>query len=476
MKKKSLKNSCLTTFKHLLIISILFSIKFISAQEQTIDITTEQLTNYKETYSTPVVHLAEIKKIEYYKLVDTQVLSDEYKRALTRIEKYKPVFDKYHQKLEDQNKLKTEIEKIRANAQLFVDTPGRYSDKEKYLIEAQKIANENNIHLTTSKESTKLFKLPNPEKNYGTYDPTREIVLYKQGKKARKSEVKIYLDELKKLKFDTPKKTYEYKEYVELKKQLTTVNKYVTRKMPSTKASYREALMMNTSFIEDLNSLVGSYSIMPNQYMLVMKNVGDVLVQYELTSDFAHNHSNNLSKPRALLKKNETDEFYYIGSDDLLSYLQSSVSNETLFAIIEELGYEKYYDEDRESYFINTSTAKIRLMTPWLLNQLKENKSFITELDKKYRQLDEYAKQTIAHSKKLEPYIRLYNMKGRLMKSTDINAWEKVTRNALLLYAKTYELYDSLFYNSITRTNTKTNDVLQVFFDNIHASKGVLRI
>tara|TARA_R110002050_G_scaffold261556_1_gene401738 strand:+ start:280524 stop:281912 length:1389 start_codon:yes stop_codon:yes gene_type:complete len=460
--------------KQLLILSLLLSIKFVSAQEQTIDITIEQLTNYKEAYSTPVVHLAEIKKIEYHKLVDTQVLSDEYKRALTRIEKYKPAFDKYHQILEDQNKLKTAIENIRTNAELFVNTKGRYSDKEKYLIEAQKNANKNKIHLTTRKEKTRL--LPNPEKNYGTYDPTRDIVLYEQGKKSRKSEVKIYLDELKKIKIDAPRETHEYREYVELKKQLITVNKYVTRKMPSTKASYREALMMNTSFIEDLNSLVGSYSILPNQYMLVMKNVGDVLVQYELTSDFTNNHSNNLSKPRTLLKKIDTDEFYYIGSDDLLSYLQSSLSNETLYEIIEELGYEKYYDEDRESYFINTGTAKIRLMTPWLLDQLKENKSFITDLDKKHRQLDAYTRQTIAHSKKLEPYIRLYNMKGRFMKSTDIIAWEKVTRNALSLYVKTYELYDSLFYHSITRTNTKTNDVLQVFFDNIHASKGVLRI
>ena len=475
MKKLLLKDSFLSRFRRLLILSLLLSIKFVSAQEQTIDITIEQLTNYKEAYSTPVVHFAEIKKIEYHKLVDTQVLSDEYKRALARIEKYKPAFDKYHQILEDQNKLKTAIEKIRTNAQLFVEAKGRYSDKEKYLIEAQKIANENKIHLTTSKEKTRL--LPNPEKNYGTYDPTRDIVLYEQGKKSRKSEVKIYLDELKKIKFDTPRKTYDYKEYVELKKQLTTVNKYVTRKMPSDKASYREALMMNTSFIEDLNSLVGSYSIMPNQYMLVMKNVGDVLVQYELTSDFTNNHSNNLSKPRTLLKKIDTGEFYYIGSDDLLSYLQSSVSNETLYEIIEELGYEKYYDEDRESYFIKTSTAEIKL-APWLLTELKENKSFITELDKKHRQLDAYARQTIAHSKKLEPFIRLYNMRGRFMKSTDINAWEKVTRSALSLYSKAYKLYDELniYSLSITQTNQKTHDSIQIFFDNIHASKGVLRI
>ena len=89
--------------KRLLIFSLLLSINFISAQEQTIDITVEQLTNYKEAYSSPEGHLAEIKKTEYYKLVDTQMLSEKYKGKLADLEEYKVDYDNYHLIIEEQN-------------------------------------------------------------------------------------------------------------------------------------------------------------------------------------------------------------------------------------------------------------------------------------------------------------------------------------------------------------------------------------
>ncbi|MAN26725.1 MULTISPECIES: hypothetical protein [Mesonia] len=218
--------------KLFLILTIVTGTTVAHSQESKIEVTINPEISMKVLKSTPIakfdIYRVSKKKIEYYQLVDGQVPTKKAIRLNGLLEKYRPEFDAYHQTLEDNKNKRQVIDSILGLANLFLDTKGRYSNKEGYLIKAQKIADYNNIIVTTTKENKAVFQqLAEGDNNGYSKAKEREIVLYSKDERTRKSEVEIYINSITETKeaFKEPQKTYDYRQYIELEKELDSIPK-----------------------------------------------------------------------------------------------------------------------------------------------------------------------------------------------------------------------------------------------------------
>src|SRR5690606_16394067 len=158
-------------------------------------------------------------------------------------------------------------------------------------------------------------------------------------------------------------------------------------------------------------------------------------------------------------------------------YLRSLTNEQNMIWLVDtvnKLGYKEYKSNDRydENYYIKSKTCEIKLDT-FTYSVIKDNPNFINELDNDQAKIESLTKQTVSHTKALEKYLSIYNIKRSRMSTSDLSAWRVATSKAQTLQAQLYKLTEKYDGNYSIKPIKKDN-LLNDFLDNLLASKGVL--
>lgn len=229
----------------------------------------------------------------------------------------------------------------------------------------------------------------------------------------------------------------------------------------------------------DMNDFLGTFSKEPSQYNLARSDdYNGKFIKGELVDTSKKYDPFHLSETvYYIFKKDSTGTLYAI-RDSYFKYINDYTQTEGILDIIHKLGYKEYksndpYGEDKNLY-IKTKTCEIRLDNQIFL-KLKENPNYITQLDNDQLKLSSLVKQSVTHSKTLDRYLSIYNIKRNKMSSTDLTAWRNATKQALIFgkqIDKISEKYDDVY--SIMPLNKSYYNTLSSFNENVLASKGVL--
>jgi len=263
----------------------------------------------------------------------------------------------------------------------------------------------------------------------------------------------------------------DYEEYLQMSEKLKTIQKTETGKVLTNKTTKKLIYLVSDTPV-DLENFSGTFSKMPGEYVLVPSDFKDEYIKNELTSDFIdfYNDGSN-ARFYPLIKKKDTEEFFYVMSKGFLSSLENEESFTNLINSIHKLGYKEYKDEYGD-YFIKSKTCEIKLDN-WTASELKLNPSYIATLDNDQIKIAALVKQTIPHSKILDKYLGLHRIQRNKMSSIDIKNWRTATANAQKLNDQIYKLAEKYFGN-YAFTLLNKSDTQEVFSENLIASKGVL--
>ncbi|RWW99549.1 hypothetical protein [Flavobacterium cerinum] len=408
------------------------------------------------------------KEIEYHPYIEGQVNTNDYNFLLATLNQYKPEYDEYVKDVSKDSIVRNDLKKISHNIELYLSSNEKLDIKDKYLIDAQSIADKHNIEIKG--ENTSLFAKKVNDHGLIKND-TKAFRLHNGKKPSSKKDIEFYKNEIEKMKFPEVRISNGAKKYLEFKEKEKTIQKTQFGKVLSSEILKRKVFMIDNEM--DINALSGEFIELPVKYMLALKDIENKFVKNELTDDTKDYYNvGGLSQRYSLIKKKDTDEYYYIMSDAYLSDLLTKQREKELLEIVHKLGYKEY--REGEDLYIKSKTAEIRLDVG-TYNELKKNSNYITTLDNDQSQIASLIKQTVSHSKLLDKYLSLYRIQKSKMSNADINAWRTATTNAqklMLQINKLSEKYDGNY--SFTLLN-KSN-MLDAFSDNLLASKGVLRM
>lgn len=420
---------------------------------------------------------ASYKEIEYRGYDTAQVPTKEYQHVLKTLENYKPDYDTYINQQKSNSEKRKAIEQIVKNIDKFLDSDEKTAVKEQYLTEAQKIADENEIQISTTKETSLLKHLANKvESKYGNSNPNERTLRLRNGdKNASKGDIKLYREQIQSIKFEEPQKTYNYKQYVELLDGSSDMKKTETGKVLSDKISKKSAFVISENSV-NIDQFAGTFTEMPKKYMLALSDIEGHFVKNELVSDLqGYNNTGKLTEPFSLIKKEGTEEYYYIVSDTYLSALSGSQDKQELLNMIHKLGYKEYKsstDRYDENLYIKSKTCEIKLDNQ-TYQKLKANPNYIANLDTDQAKISALVKQTVPHSQTLNKYLSQYRIQRNRMPTASLNAWRAATANAQKLHNQIYKLTEKYEGNYSFTLLNKAN-TFDVFLDNLNASKGVL--
>jgi hypothetical protein len=405
------------------------------------------------------VYRVSYREVEYHKLDTLQVESKQYKYVKELLQKYQPDYDKYNAALANNTKGKEAIDKIVANLDAFLTSKEKYKKKEKFLEDAQKIATDNKLQ--------GIFDWQKANKKSNS--DADAVISFVSGSRLEDEDINRYKQKIQQITFPKPQETYNYQEYVRYSKELETVPKTELGVEPSKETSKRMAFMLEEPV--DVLKLSGKFVEMKG-YMLANREVPEKFLKDEIANDLRGIYnSGQLGSPYPLLKKQGTEEYYYVVDETFLPYVFQRQMKEELLQMVHDLGYKEYSDE-YGSLYIKSKTSEIRLSerTYW---ELKKDPQYITKLDADQTKIAALVKQTPPHSKTLDKYLSLYNVQKRNMSSADLKAWRNATENAQKLHNQIYEIgkkYDgNTSFKLLDKSNTFDN-----FLDNLLASKGVL--
>lgn len=275
-------------------------------------------------------------------------------------------------------------------------------------------------------------------------------------------------------KFKDYDKSFQQKRYNELIIEINNLKQVIANEVKYDTIKKRSTFILVDSSI-NVNTLSGEFIELPQKYMVAISAIENKFIKNELSNDLRENYSvsyEKLSKSYPLIQKVGTDEYYFIMSDEFINAINIELSNKELLNIIHSLGYKEYKD-DYGDLFIKTKTCEIKLDV-FLYKLIKKNPNWISELDNDQTQIANLIKQTIPQSKLLDKYLSTYNITKNKMPLSELNAWRTATKNAIELNDQIYKLnkkYHSCM-NSFTLLYKSNN--LDIFSDNLLASKGVL--
>lgn len=222
---------------------------------------------------------------------------------------------------------------------------------------------------------------------------------------------------------------------------------------------------------EDINFLTDNFIKLPKKYKLSRGTYEDKYVTNELVNAET-THYLYLTETKYLLIKDSSNDSIYAISEDNLKDIAEIATTKTLINIVNKLGYKEY--QEGEDFYIKTKTSEIRLDNRTKM-ELDKNPNYIKQLDADQLQIASLVKQTVSHSKTLDKYLSLYRIQKSKISTANINAWRTATTNAqklMLQINKLSEKYDGNYsFTLLNKSNT-----LDIFSDNLLASKGVLRM
>lgn len=220
----------------------------------------------------------------------------------------------------------------------------------------------------------------------------------------------------------------------------------------------------------DVNTLTGNFIQLPHKYFVALEDKGK-FVKNELIDEI-ENASNvkRHEKSYNLIQNVDTKELYYVQSDVYLSNLKQEGNNLEVLDLIHRLGYNEYKVDDE--LYIKSKTSEIKVNAQ-LLNKLKQNPNYIDRLDSDQMKIATLVKQTPPHTKVLDTYLSIYNIKRSHTPVATINEWRTATAKAQNLFNQIYKMTE-VYEDDYSFKLLDKSKMLEVFLDNLNASKGVL--
>lgn len=233
----------------------------------------------------------------------------------------------------------------------------------------------------------------------------------------------------------------------------------------------------------DSDSLNGKFIKLNGEYRVALENINQQCIIDEIINDTlkvasTYYNRQKMSKCYQLIQKVSTSQYYYIMTENFISSVMKYQRVNELLSIIHKLGYKEYNnpnDSYDENLYIKSKTCEIKLDN-WTYTELKQNPSYITALDNHQMKLDALIKQTVIHSKTLDKYLGLYSIQRNKMSTANITAWRAATAQAQKLGNQIVALNEKYAGNYSFTPLSKLSNTQYVFFDNLGASKGVLRM
>jgi hypothetical protein len=310
-----------------------------------------------------------------------------------------------------------------------------------------------------------VFHVTKKEIDYHTSDTTAKT----------KNEYKYLLGVIKEYAgFKDYNNSFQQRQYEDSVLKLEKIKQVIAEETKLNVIQKRMTYMLENSSI-NVNQLSGEYFELSKKYMCAISPIENKLIQNELSDDLRDNYNVSfevLTKPYPLIQKVGTEDYYWIMSDEYISKIKFDQKMQELLDIVHKQGYKDYKDYDR--IYIKTKTAEISLDMNFY-SLLKQNLSFISKFDADQMKISALVQQTIPHSKTLDKYLSTYNIQRRNTSTATINSWRIATANAEKLSNQIFklrELYDAKFsFGLLDKSN-----ILDVFQENLNASKGVLKM
>jgi len=310
--KKQIQKICNSLSIALIVLSS--QSKLIAQERYTLD--NETLSVIQKNYPNQSFKIYPVisKETEYYPLVSGEVNTKEYETLLGLKSKYKPEYDKYKSDKVKDSVYRLAIQNIIYNIDKYLNSKDKLDFKEKYLIDAQSLADKHNIVITGQNNS--LFAKQLNEHGIIKNDD-KEFVLYNGKKVSSKKDIDFYRKELQKIKTPSIEISYGAKNYLKLLDEEKTINKTEIGQVRSdTKSKKSKYYIIETPL--EVNILIGNLEKLPNEYYLITEDVKDKYQKNELTTENKLYNENYKTDRFSIVQKIGTDEMYYIMSDQFL--------------------------------------------------------------------------------------------------------------------------------------------------------------
>lgn len=310
----------------------LISPKAVSQENPSFTITPELSKQVAEKYSLEgfkIYHITS-KEVEYYPYVDGQIITAKYKYELKRIEEYKHAYEKYMHNAELVYNKRMAIKKIAENIDVFLDSNEKSDVKERLLVEYQALADKYDIKVTSSVDNRLKLKdfINFPETNRNSTNiPERQILIHQKDKRFNKNDLRIYKDEIQKIKVVDPEMTNNYRMYLEASNNILTILKTETGRILSDEPSKKSVYIIDETPV-NLNALSGEFKELSERYSVSLEAVTGKFVKNELFTE-SNEHHNKFEKVNSfpIIKKSESNEMYYVTSDRFVPQLIIELEN-----------------------------------------------------------------------------------------------------------------------------------------------------
>ncbi len=422
------------------------SMTFQSYGQKRIRITPEITNQFIQAHgaeSSIEVYRVSYKEIEYQAYGTAQVMTNEYKWALKKLEDYKPDYDLYISEMQLNLDKQQAVKQITLNIDKFLESDENKEIKQQYLIDAQNLADKYKIKVKTYQADRSIGGFLKTPRYYNTNNnpEPRTIVIYDVENKTGKNDLKIYQTEIQKLQFNEPEKTYGYREYVQRLDAIKNIQQTETGQVLSDKMSKRMAYMIDSNPI-DVSQLSGDFDKLEDGYKLVLSDIEGLYVKNELINTQPISRTANVTERHPVLEKVGANEFYYFMSDNFINQIE----HDTEIKQYENTGNTVEYKNWKTKYLTLIQSAQLNVN---VCKAIISKHTYLNRFGEKLYDSSTFTKQEkITFNKNLDLLEIKNGQIEELEKNRDLYLYfsDKATTEEL---AKSYHLSD--FYNSTNR-------------------------
>jgi len=229
----------------------------------------------------------------------------------------------------------------------------------------------------------------------------------------------------------------------------------------------RTAYLINQDF--PIENFKGTYIVEPEKYKWARSDYKGNFVASELVNVNKKYEFGLSERTYTVVRKDGSDELLAL-SDDITDGIEKFNSLKKMSEVIHKLGYKEY--KDGQDYYFKSKTSEIR-MDARTFKEMQKNPNYIPTLDADQIKLYELGKQTIPHSQTLDKYLSQYRIQRSKMPTASLNAWRTTTTNAQKMLTQINKIAEK-YEGNYSFTPLKKSSAIDIFLDNLNASKGVL--
>lgn len=279
------------------------------------------------------------KEVDYYPYVDGQVNTKSYNSLLEDLARDKSDYDKYRENFVKDSISRLEILSIANSIDEYLSSNEKSDIKDKILIKAQAIADKYNIEIKGEDNS---FAARHLSQYSHESNGTKTFIMHNGKKSSSKRDLEFYKNELLKLKFNQTELSYGAREYLRNKEIETKIQKTELGKVLSDKTSKKLVNVIIETPV-DINTLSGEFTLSSDRYSLILEDIPNKFVKNELTNDNErYNEQNFKSELYYIIKKTNSDESYYIMSNDFLSQILNEIERKRYFDMPNTIEYKTW--------------------------------------------------------------------------------------------------------------------------------------